>query len=136
MKLPRLLLLPLIAGMACPIATGSEQVSEAPQSPHFHMSNSSRIDRLEIEVRNLKAQLLELTANPEQHPEPAAASERSKSIGNWKMLTTGMEFDEVRELLGEPRRVEGGDFRWWYYKNDGMVRFYYGKVDRWDAPRR
>jgi outer membrane protein assembly factor BamE (lipoprotein component of BamABCDE complex) len=54
---------------------------------------------------------------------------------NWRKLTKDMSTSDVKKILGEPHRVDGGTFTHWYYQNHGGVIFYEGKVDRWMEPR-
>lgn len=56
------------------------------------------------------------------------------SIENWRRLQRDMGYDEVREILGEPERIEGGTFTHWYYPNGGMAVFYDDDLDRWKEP--
>jgi len=42
---------------------------------------------------------------------------------------------DVRGLLGEPQRVDGGDIANWYYPNRGSVGFFLGKLNRWQEPK-
>ena len=66
---------------------------------------------------------------------PLANSDGWKSLANWRQLTTGMTPIDVRGLLGEPQRVDGGEFANWYYPNRGSVGFYSGKLNRWQEPK-
>ena len=60
--------------------------------------------------------------------------------GAWRQLQVGMSMASVRSLLGEPRAVDGGHFKSWYYgDNDlfgGRVRFIDDKVSLWREPSR
>jgi len=46
-----------------------------------------------------------------------------------------MNTSDVKKILGEPYRVDGGKIATWYYKNDGRVNFYEEKVHHWNEPR-
>jgi hypothetical protein len=46
-----------------------------------------------------------------------------------------MTTDEVRELLGEPERVDGGPRTIWYWA-DADVVFVSGKLLSWSEPKR
>ena len=50
-------------------------------------------------------------------------------------LRLGMTMDEVRELLGEPERVEGGPVTYWRWA-DANVYFMSGKLEGWSEPKR
>jgi len=100
--------------------------------------DSDRITALEKEVQELKLRLsrLEGAANTsEKKPPPAAPSADVASLSNWKKLETDMTTSQVRAILGEPTRIEGGAFVTWHYKNRGQVVFITGRVQRWTEPR-
>ncbi len=40
----------------------------------------------------------------------------------------------MREILGEPKRIEGGFIEDWYYQNEGKVEFLQGGLNRWSEP--
>jgi TonB family protein len=44
-----------------------------------------------------------------------------------------MSPEQVRALLGEPDRIQGGAFTHWQY-GGGYVTFFEGAVDRWSEP--
>ncbi len=96
-----------------------------------------RIDRLEKEVQEVKlriSKLESLLSDYSKSKELAPSHERWKSVSNWRKLTTDMSESDVKKILGEPQRVDGGSFARWYYENDGMVIFYKGKVHQWEEP--
>lgn len=73
---------------------------------------------------------------------PAATPRASTSSGgdpsklaNWRALRKGMTGDEVRALLGEPVRIEGGGFMNWHWDRGAKVTFWQEKVYGWDEPR-
>jgi hypothetical protein len=101
-------------------------------------SDSDRITQLEKEVQELKLRLANLEApkskiNPDQ--KPVASSEGWKSVSNWRLLKKGMSYDQVKATLGEPARVQGGSFTYWFYPNRSGVTFYEDKLDSWVEPR-
>jgi outer membrane protein assembly factor BamE (lipoprotein component of BamABCDE complex) len=101
--------------------------------------DSERITALEKEVQELKMRLSRLEASPdasEKKPPPAAPSGDVASLSNWKKLKTDMTTSQVRTLLGEPIRIDGGAFVSWHYRNGGQVRFVTGRVERWTEPRK
>jgi hypothetical protein len=61
-------------------------------------------------------------------------------LSSWRRITKGLSRDQVRAILGEPRKVEGGDFEKWYYGRDiyygasASVIFYSNAVDSWSEP--
>lgn len=63
------------------------------------------------------------------------ADEGWKSLENWRKLETGLSPRTVKKILGEPERIEGGNFTYWYYPNRGQITFYERKLYNWDEPR-
>jgi hypothetical protein len=47
----------------------------------------------------------------------------------------GMRPIEVREILGDAHRVDGGYFTRWHYKNGGAVVFANEEVNEWTEPQ-
>jgi len=66
--------------------------------------------------------------------ETVVSGEGWKSVSSWRKLKTDMGYDEVREILGEPHRIEGGHLAEWYYPNGGTVTFQGDKAWRWREP--
>lgn len=103
-----------------------------------YAQDSERIDKLEKEIQEIKARLSRLetpTGVQSNAREPAPSSDGWKSLPNWRMLKNGMAPSDVRRLLGEPHRIEGGTLAHWYYQNRGQVVFMDDKVYRWEEPR-
>lgn len=102
-------------------------------------SDSDRITQLEKEVQDLKHRLTQLESSPE------GSNTRSKIFvtpnGDWKILTNwrslkkGMTHEEVRAFLGEPTRIRGGNYTFWFYPSSGAVTFYEDKLDSWTEPK-
>lgn len=59
----------------------------------------------------------------------------SSNIANWRALRKGMKESEVKALLGEPIRVQGGGFTHWYWNRSAQVTFFQDVVYGWDEPR-
>lgn len=96
-----------------------------------------RIHAIEEELREIKLRLsiIETSlSNPSESPAPMASGEAWKSVANWRRLSRGMGAGDVRAILGEPYRVEGGAFTRWFYPNNGRVIFWQEAVDRWEEP--
>jgi len=57
---------------------------------------------------------------------------------NWIHIKVGMDYQDVRDLLGEPLKVRRGSSEFWYYtdkKFDGPhLKFLFKKVNAWKAP--
>ena len=103
-----------------------------------YADDSDRIDQLEKEVQVLKqriSKLESLLSNTSEEQVLVNPGNGWKSVSNWRKLTTDMSYDEVRNILGEPHKVDGGVLASWYYQNGGVVTFFQGKVRRWSEPR-
>lgn len=101
--------------------------------------DSDRIDRLEKEIQEIKlrqSNLESLLSNPSKAQELVTSSDGWKSVINWRKLTTGMNPNDVRQILGEPHRLDGGGIAIWYYQNGGRITFMEGKVHQWQEPRK
>lgn len=60
---------------------------------------------------------------------------QSTDLSSWRQLKKNMSEEQVRALLGEPAKVNGGTFAFWHYRNGGAVTFYNDKLDSWTEPR-
>lgn len=103
-----------------------------------HANEADRLQNLERELQEIKARLSALerpavTTKPAQAP--AQSGDGWKVVSNWRRLKEGMGYDEVRNILGEPERVNGGDVAIWRYANRGEAGFFLGKLNRWSEPR-
>lgn len=102
-----------------------------------YASEGERIEQLESDIQGINERLSKLESILENRKEKKLVLTNNgwKSLDNWRMLKTGMNYAEVNEILGEPHRVDGGTYASWYYKNDGEVTFIDGKVSKWSEPR-
>jgi hypothetical protein len=103
-----------------------------------YADDSDRIVQLEKEVQELKlriSKLESLLSNSSAAQEIVTSSPGYKSIANWRKLTTDMGYSDVRKILGEPQRVDGGSIAEWYYPNGGTVIFQMNKAWKWREPR-
>lgn len=103
-----------------------------------YASDADRIGQLERDIQEIKRRLSSLEAPPANtnvRQTPPVTGEGWKSLSNWRSLNSSMGYEEVRNLLGEPQRVNGGEIAFWYYPNSGEVAFFRGKLDRWSEPR-
>ncbi len=100
-------------------------------------SDSERISQLVNEVNELRlrVQKLENFQPNANNQKQVVANEGLKSIVNWRKLKTGISYNEVRELLGEPLRIEGGGIATWWYEKNGRVVFNRDTLYSWDEPR-
>jgi len=100
--------------------------------------DSQRTAALEKEVQELKLRLSKLEAfvNSPAKTEPTVVpGDGWKSIANWRRLERGMDTKQVRAILGEPKRIDGGYVSSWSYDNGGGLLFTDGKVSNWTEPR-
>ena len=98
-----------------------------------------RIDQLEKDIQELKlrrSKLESILSSPSSGQETVPSSEGWKSVANWRKLSTDMGTSDVKKILGEPHRVDGGGVAIWHYQNDGRVIFIDGKVSQWTEPRK
>lgn len=101
--------------------------------------DADRIAQLEKEIQDIKSRLSRIETFPGNQPsaqEPAAASDGWKVVTNWRKLTKDMSEIDVRRILGEPDRIDGGNLATWRYQNGGRIVFFEGKVDHWNEPRK
>lgn len=94
-----------------------------------HAQEAGRIERLEREVQELKDRLTKLEAasgGPVEKGRGAQApgGESWRSVASWRALSSGMSPADVRRVLGEPERIDGGTIATWYYGIDGRVYFF------------
>lgn len=95
----------------------------------------TRIDALELRVKQLES----LFSSQEITTREPTSRNRWKDISNWRKLSTQQSYDDVRKLLGEPAKIDGGVVAIWYYgKNEfdyGQVSFIRGVVHSWIEPK-
>ena len=98
----------------------NQEIKTLITSLNKHIINlEKRVSTLEAKHKNISASI------------PAGKSE-------WRKLRKGMSREAVREILGEPETIDGGDFEIWYYakpRYHSRVKFYMNRVDSWDEPR-
>jgi len=104
-----------------------------------YANDSDRIAQLEKEVQDLKHRLTQLESSPAgstaRQKSAVASSGDWKILANWRSLKKGMSYEEVRAILGEPTRVQGGSMTYWFYPSRSGVTFYEDKLDFWTEPR-
>ena len=102
-----------------------------------YANDSERINRLENEIQEIKRRLSIIESPQSASPintKPAAVSDGWKHLPNWRQLKTGMSPAEVKAILGEPNKVNGGEVATWRYTNGGTVGFISDKLLRWNEP--
>jgi len=101
-------------------------------------NDSERITQLENQVNELKLRIQKLESfppNASNQQKQVVANEGAKSIANWRKLNRGMSYNDVRGLLGEPLRIEGGGVAYWMYSNNGRVTFVMDTLSSWNEPQ-
>jgi len=99
--------------------------------------DSDRTGRLEKEVQELKARVAKLESMLSVQgnvQELVTSADGWKSVANWRKLSTKMSPNDVRKLLGEPDRIDGGGVAIWHYSNRGRFTFISDKVTSWTEP--
>ena len=96
-----------------------------------------RIKKLEQDVQELRTRLNNLETNKGSlvNVQKPNTPDGWQSLANWRQLQTGMSPVQVRDILGEPQRVRGGDVAVWDYQNDGSVTFIRERLRSWNEPR-
>ena len=74
-------------------------------------------------------------AKTSQSKPTASQPKQSVDLGSWRQLKKNMSEDQVRALIGEPAKVDGGTFAFWHYRSGGTVTFYNDRLDSWTEPR-
>ena len=101
-------------------------------------SDSERITQLENEIYELRLRVKQLEnfqSNANNQPKQVVVNEGAKSLANWRRLNRGMSHNDVRAVLGEPLRIEGGVLTSWHYANNGRVDYIRDKLDSWKEPQ-
>ena len=100
--------------------------------------DSERVKQLEKEVQDIKIRLSNLESpSKSSDSQKQVVAQKHKVIANWRMLKKGMSFDEVRAILGEPLRINGGTVTTWLYTDQvsiSRVNFFRDKLDDWSEP--
>lgn len=76
-----------------------------------------------------------LPAKTSQSKPTANQQKQSSDLSSWRQLKKNMSEEQVRALLGEPAKVDGGTFAFWHYRSGGTVTFYNDRLDSWTEPR-
>ncbi len=99
--------------------------------------DSERIIHLEKDLENAIKRIETLESMLRNNNEATDRTTRTdgwKSIENWRKLSTGMNSSTVREILGEPEKINGGNYSMWQYSNRGRVNFIDDELYSWSEP--
>lgn len=102
-----------------------------------HAQDADRLEQMENDIQMIKQRLSKLEGpqvGPAAEKKPSASSEGWKSRSAWRQLKNGMGPSEVRAVLGEPGRLNGGEVAFWYYPNGGVATFMSEKLYQWKEP--
>lgn len=116
-------------------------LSLAPSRTHAQDAATKRLQQRVDSLEQLVAELGRRVAQLESPAMSGATQTRtatgdSRNLANWRRLQEGMSYDQVRALLGEPTKVDGGTVARWEYPRHGSVSFYSGRVSSWSEPER
>jgi len=109
---------------------------------HSLASLEQRIVLLERKNLELEQRVRDLEAVSKGSPVKAQSVPTTgnwRDIANWRRLKRGMSMDQVRELLGEPDRVDGGGVAYWHWGKGAeaaTVTFIADELAEWSEPRR
>jgi len=84
-----------------------------------------RITRLESIILNSKSEEIEF-------------SDKWKNKSLWRSLKTNMTTTQVEDILGIPKKIDGGSYSTWFYSDKewhSIVSFYDGLLESWTEPR-
>jgi hypothetical protein len=104
-----------------------------------------RVEKLEQLVGQLQRRVADLESQiqgRQERKQPVVAKGNWREIGSWRDLRRGMTMEQVRELLGEPERVDAGPvliyWRWGEPLLGGSVSFDTdtNRVTGWAEPSR
>jgi hypothetical protein len=121
----------LIAGLAAslpPVAAGQKAPDDA------LLRRIEILERRSMELERRVRELENVIKSEPTRARPVVAAGNALDIANWRRLRTGMKMDEVRALLGEPERVDGGGVAFWHW-GDASVTFMDDKLYSWSEPR-
>jgi hypothetical protein len=87
----------------------------------------------------LLEKVAELESRIEQLESPSSGvSSVAPSLRSWRQLQRGMSYEQVRTLLGEPMKIDGGYATHWYYSASGIlgprVDFLNDRASGWVEP--
>lgn len=123
------------------LAASLPAVAYAQGAPNDSLSR--RIDVLERRLLELEQRIRDLetiVASGPSRAQNAPVSSQSRDLANWRRLRTNMTMDQVRDVLGEPERVDNlGTVTLWHWESIGASVTFgnrSNKVTGWSEPRR
>lgn len=76
-----------------------------------------------------------LPAKASQSKSSSSQPKQSVDLSSWRQLKKNMSEEQVKALIGDPAKVDGGTFAFWHYRSGGTVTFYNDRLDSWTEPR-
>ncbi len=105
-------------------------------------SDAQRLATLEQEVQEIKLRLSKLESSNQVPADSKSTTATATATGDgwkyqksWRTLTTGMSPIDVRNLLGEPQQIRGGNVAYWTYPNKGEVTFLSDSLYQWQEAK-
>lgn len=96
---------------------------------------NNRLERRILDLEKRVSKLEAISKGAPQGDSRGPTSSNWKDLKNWRQLRVGMSYDEVRTLLGEPEKIEGGNVAFWYWDNRrASVGFISEKLYSWSEP--
>ena len=131
----RTVLLAALAAASKPVVAAGQDTSTASLIRRIEILERATAD-FDRRVGALEAVIKSAPSQGQSIP----SSTKWQDLASWRRLREGMKMDEVRALLGEPDRVEGGPITFWYWVDAkthvyAKVDFESGKVMGWTEPR-
>jgi TolA-binding protein len=112
------------------------------QSIHAQQKNSQtlqkQVSELEKKVGDLEKRIEQLESRPSQVSQDKSLI-KNINKQTWRQLRNGMTTEDIRELFGEPDKVDGGTYTttWWYKsgRSIGYISFdEHKRVTSWSEP--
>ncbi len=123
-------LLAALAAASLPAVTAGQDTSAASLLRRIEL-----LERANIDLTRRVGELEAVIKSASSQGQPIQASTGWQDLANWRRLRKGMKPDQVRELLGEPERVDAaGGVTFWRWVN-AYVSFMDGKLYGWSEPR-
>lgn len=111
------------------------------------IAQQNEIESLQTKVENLQQKVSQLESKVERleklllsenkskgSKQPDNSSEGWRDIQNWRKLESGMSKEEVRQILGEPSRIDvTSQMELWDYP-EGRVTIFNGELSGWSEP--
>jgi len=99
----------------------------------------NQVNELMLYISQLEKRVKRLEGNQSSSTSSLPTSKANASSHPWRQLKRGQSRQKVRVLLGEPYKIQGGAFEYWYYSSSSTlgpyVMFYNDVVNAWHEPK-